>query len=119
MSDQEFEGAVNTATGTIDTAVHAKAERAKAVIGDVAEKLTAGISDAGDQASAAVSKLGDQAIGVYDRASVAAQKMGETIEPLVKERPYAALGIAAFVGAVAGLLLAGRGPKVIYVRPPH
>ncbi len=119
MSDQEFEGAVNTATGTIDTAVHAKAAKANAVIGDVAEKLTAGISDVGDQASAAVSRLGDQAIGAYDRASLTAQKMGETIEPFVQDRPYAALGIAAFVGAVAGLLLAGRGPKVIYIRSPH
>ncbi|MGH6910679.1 MAG: hypothetical protein ACREEG_10875 [Phenylobacterium sp.] len=35
------------------------------------------------------------------------------------ERPYAALGATLAAGVVIGLLLNSRGPKIIYVKPPH
>ncbi len=141
MDNQDFESAVTSgvgvaeqtagqalgdgglqARGAADKAagrIHGEAGKAQAAVGDIADKAATLVSKAGDQASAAVARLGDRASEVFDRASASAQKVGDTVEPFVKERPYAALAIAAGAGLVLGLLMAGRGPKVIYVRPAH
>jgi ElaB/YqjD/DUF883 family membrane-anchored ribosome-binding protein len=41
------------------------------------------------------------------------------VDPFVRELAHAASGFGTAVGLLAGLLLAGRGPKVIYVKPPR
>jgi ElaB/YqjD/DUF883 family membrane-anchored ribosome-binding protein len=75
------------------------------------------VGQVADQAKAAVSKVTDQAKDVYARASDTAQSVRSQVEPFVEDRPYAALGVAAAVGLLVGLLLASRGPKIVYVRP--
>ena len=75
------------------------------------------VSKVADTAHEAISKTTDQVGQVVDRASGALQDVKGRVDPFVGERPYAALGIAAGLGLVVGLLLAGRGPKTIYVRP--
>jgi ElaB/YqjD/DUF883 family membrane-anchored ribosome-binding protein len=115
MNEQDIKGALN---GAADE-VQAKSGQAQAMINDVADKVTSGIAKAGDQASAAVNKFSDVAIDAYDRAYIRARKAGETVEPFVRERPYAALAISAALGLVIGLLTSSRGPKVVYVRPPN
>ena len=115
MIEHDIKGAMN---GVADE-VQSRSGQAQAMIDDVAETVTAGIAKAGDQASAAVNKLSDGAVDAYDRAYAGARKVGETVEPFVQDRPYAALAISAALGLVVGLLMTARGPKVVYVRPPH
>jgi ElaB/YqjD/DUF883 family membrane-anchored ribosome-binding protein len=87
------------------------------LIGQAANTASATVSKLSDRAATAAVSLSGQAKDAYEKASLKARKTAETVEPFVHQRPYAALGIAAVAGVVFGVLLAGRGPKVIYVRP--
>ena len=85
-------------------------------IDDTSNKVQTLIGKAADQASASVGKLSDQAKNVYGRAAQTTQKAKDVVDPFVQERPYVALGLAAGAGLLLGLLLSGRGSRVIYVR---
>ena len=50
---------------------------------------------------------------VYGGVSDLTRQVGKLIE----ERSYLSVGVAAAIGLLAGLLIAGRGPKIIYVKP--
>lgn len=88
-----------------------RAEAAKAKIGQLADNAAARV----DQASAAASELNSRAAAAYDRACASARRVQQRVDPLIHERPYAAMGVAACAGIFLGMLL-GRGPKVIYLR---
>lgn len=120
MGDEEYKAANSdlTGTGSFDKPAREGGEETRRVIEGIADKVSEHVAAAGDQASAAVEKVADGASSAYERAASGAHKAADTIEPLVQERPYAALGIAAGIGIVLGLLIAGRGPKVVYVRAP-
>ena len=75
------------------------------------------LSKVADQAKGAASMVSEKATDAYGRAADRVQSVRDQVDPFVAEKPYAALGIAAAVGLLTGLLFAGRGPKVVYVRP--
>lgn len=75
------------------------------------------ISKASDIAHDAVSNVAGRAGQAYGRASDAVETARSRVDPFVREKPYAALGLAAGAGLVLGLLLAGTSVKTIYVRP--
>ena len=91
---KQLKGAVTKGTAKVRDVVQTAAERV------------------GDNAAVAV----DRGRDVLDRASAGVQQMKDRVDPFVTERPYAALGVGVVVGTVIGLLLAGRRPKVIYVK---
>ena len=96
---------------TVGGGRRSRAEAAKAKIGQLADNAAARV----DQASAAASELNSRAAAAYDRACASARRVQQRVDPLIHERPYAAIGIAACAGIFLGMLL-GRGPKVIYLR---
>jgi len=108
-------GAADKATGTIQSA----AGKVQDAIDEGAETASDKVSEIADRASEFVSKAGERVQDVYSRAAEQAQGVADTIDPFVQERPYAALAIAAGIGVVVGLLMAGRGPKIIYVDGGH
>ena len=113
----KVEATVGQAVGSDDLQVKGASTRlegqAQKVIGGVQD----GVNQAAEGAKAAISKAGEQARDLYGQAQQRVQGVTETIDPFVKEQPYAALGIAVAAGLVLGLLLAGRGPRVVYVKP--
>ena len=128
MNENTTEGAIRNGAGKIEDKVgevgggddlrargtSAKIEgQAQRVIGTAQEA----VNQAAEGAKAAVSKAGDQARDIYGQAQERLQGVTDTVDPFVREQPYAALGIAAAAGVVVGLLLAGRGPRVVYVKP--
>ncbi len=128
MSENTIEGAAKTGVGGIENELgkavgsddlQAKGAatqlegRAQKVIGTAQDA----INQAAEGAKAAVSKAGEQARGLYGQAQQRVHDASETIDPFVREKPYAALAAAAGAGFVLGLLLAGRGPRVVYVKP--
>ena len=125
MDDNQYTGAIHADTGAAETAadrLQAKTrsrEAGQAAMGDLVHKVTDGIAKIGDQASGAVTKLADQASSAYDRAASGVQRAGDRIEPSIQQRPFAALGIAAGVGLILGLLAAGRRPKGVFPGGPH
>jgi ElaB/YqjD/DUF883 family membrane-anchored ribosome-binding protein len=97
-----------------DVAGHSEG-RAKRTVGKLKDKA----ADVGQQVSAAAATATDRAMEAYAGAADRFDKVAGRVDPFVREKPYVALGAAAIAGLLAGLLLAGRGPKVIYVKPPH
>ena len=107
MSEYE----ANRASGKIQDA----SDKAQDAIDESAAAAVDKVSDLADRASALVAEVGVRAKDGYSRAAARAQEAADIVDPFVQERPYAALAIAAGIGVVVGLLIAGRGPKVIYV----
>jgi ElaB/YqjD/DUF883 family membrane-anchored ribosome-binding protein len=83
------------------------------MVGEAQSKL----ADAADKLVASAAKVSEQAREAYANVYDRVQKTADQVTPLVREQPYAALGVAALAGLFLGLLYAGRGPKIIYVRP--
>src|SRR5664279_3091073 len=106
MSDYQTDGASRTLRDASDKVQDAIDESAVETVNKV--------SDLADRASELVSKVSERPQDAYSRTAERAQGVADTIDPFVQERPYAALAIAAGIGVVVGLLMAGRGPKIIY-----
>jgi ElaB/YqjD/DUF883 family membrane-anchored ribosome-binding protein len=128
MNPEKLEGKVNNGVGKAEEAVgevvgdpglqvRGEARQfegaAEEAAGSAKEKLT----EAAKQARAAVADAADKASDAYQTLRVQAQSVADTVDPFVKERPYAAVAVAALAGVILGALLFTGGPKVIYVKP--
>jgi uncharacterized protein YjbJ (UPF0337 family) len=94
---RQFEGSVQEGVGAAKERVKGTAKKAREVV-----------------ASAT-----DQAQDAYQTVKTQAKSVADTVDPFVRRRPYAALGVAMLGGFVLGALLRGGGPKVIYVKTPR
>jgi ElaB/YqjD/DUF883 family membrane-anchored ribosome-binding protein len=88
--------------------------RAKRTVGKMKDKA----AEVGQQVSAAAATAADRARDAYAGAAERFDRVAGRVDPFVREKPYAALGLGAAAGLLVGLWLAGRGPKVIYLKPP-
>ncbi len=77
------------------------------------------IADAADTVSATAAKVGERARETYADVTIRVQRVADQVDPFVKAQPYAALAVAALGGLMLGLLYAGRGPKIVYIKPRH
>jgi uncharacterized protein YjbJ (UPF0337 family) len=124
MNENTIEGAAKVAEGKLESAIGAALDddaleargaglqaggQVQRAVGAVQERL----GDAVDKSAAAVS----QARAAYERVTDSARDIGDRVDPFVHNRPYAALGLCAAAFLVIGLLIAGRGPRIIYVKP--
>lgn len=75
------------------------------------------IGEAAGYVSEAAKKASAQAKDLYGEVTGRARKVAQTVDPYVKGKPYATMGLAVVTGLTLGLIMAGRGPKVIYVEP--
>ena len=128
MDENGFEGAVKNGLGKVervagdalDNPGMAARGAAKQVEGNAqaaAGKAQEALNDAAEKIGALIAKLRDQANDIYGQAQERAHKVADQVDPYVHEKPYQAAGVALAVGLLAGLLIAGRGPKVIVVKP--
>ncbi len=115
MSEYGTEGVDMTGLGEAQTSVGRG--KAKATAQQAASKVQAGIDRVAGRISEGVSKAADCTVAVYDRTATRARKAVETVQPMVRERPFAAAGVALGLGVVIGMLMAARSPKVIYIKP--
>ncbi len=113
----KVEGAAGGALGDREMQAKGGAKQVEGRTQDAVGSAQQAVGKVADQARDAASRVADQAKDAYGRASDQAQAVRDAVDPFVKEQPYAALAIAAAGGLLVGLLLAGRGPKVVYVRP--
>ena len=104
-----FESAVGEALGDGEMRARGGARRVEGHVQEAAGSVQETLGDVADQARAAVAKASD----AYGRVSGAARDIAQRVE----DQPYAAVGVAAAIGLLVGLLIAGRGPKVVYVKP--
>lgn len=81
------------------------------------DQATQALSEAVGYVADAADRLIGQVKGAYDQAYGRAKQVAADVDPVIKEKPYTSLLAAAGVGLLIGLLVAGRGPKVIYIKP--
>lgn len=77
------------------------------------------IGEAAGHVSEAASRASAQVKDLYGEVTDRARKVAQTVDPYVKGKPYATMSLVAVAGLLLGLIMAGRGPKVIYVEPKH
>lgn len=128
MSSEELHDKVNNgigrlegaATGAVDDAAAQAKGEARAFSGRVdeaARRAKETVRTTARHARATASRAADQASDTYEMLRGNAQRLGATIDPMVKEQPYAALVAGVVIGLLAGALLFGGGAKVIYIKP--
>ena len=113
----KLEGKVGEAVGSDDLQARGAAMQVKGQTQKVLGVSQETVDKAADAVKSAASQAGEQARDIYDQAQERVRTLRETVDPFVQRRPYPALGIALLAGLVLGRLLAGRGPRVIYVKP--
>ena len=104
-----FESAAGDALGDDEMRARGDARRVEGHVQETAGSVQDALGDVADEARAAFAKASD----AYGRVSSAARDIAQKVE----EQPFAAVGVAAAIGLLVGLLIAGRGPKVVYVKP--
>jgi len=128
MSIENLEGKAKDGVGHAERAANAAiddgASKAKGEVREFAGKAQQAVDTAGEVAGRVAAKVRegmsratDQAADTYATLRGKAQDVAEKVDPFVKEKPYLTVGLAALAGVVAGVLMAGRGPKVIYIKP--
>ena len=111
------EGAAGDVLGDREMQAKGDARQVEGRAQDAIGSAQQAIGQVADQARDAASRVADQAQDAYGRVTDQVQTVKNTVDPFVREQPYAALAIAAVAGLLTGLLFAGRGSKVVYVRP--
>jgi ElaB/YqjD/DUF883 family membrane-anchored ribosome-binding protein len=81
-----------------------------------AGRLKEKAADLQETISEAAGTAGQRAKGVYAQAAGQYEIAAGQVDPFVRERPYTAIGLAAAAGLLAGLLWAGRGSNVVYLK---
>jgi ElaB/YqjD/DUF883 family membrane-anchored ribosome-binding protein len=109
----KFESAAGEALGDEEMHLRGMGRQVGGHVQEAAGVVKATLEEVAEQASAAFSMASD----AYRRVSQTAQGIARRVDPFVEQRPYVALCLAAAGGLFVGLLIAGRGPKVIYVKP--
>jgi ElaB/YqjD/DUF883 family membrane-anchored ribosome-binding protein len=128
MSSEELQSKVSNGIdqleSTTTSALDEGAAKAKAASGQFSGKVEQVVGRAKEtarstaqQAKAHASRAADQASDTYEMLRGNAQRLGATIDPMVKEQPYMALVAGVVIGLLAGALLFGGGAKVIYIKP--
>jgi len=113
-------------SSTFPSAANGAAKTASAARAKVEPKLKAVASTAHDAydslkdlAVEAVGETRARVKGIASQATGQLQHRYGDLEAWVQLKPARALGIAAGVGVVLGLLLRGRSSKTVYVRDPR
>jgi uncharacterized protein YjbJ (UPF0337 family) len=96
MTDDRIEGTVNNGAGKFEAGIGR-------ILGDSNTEISGKIREVSGKVQDAYGKAQDGARAAMDR-----------IDPFVTEKPYAALGIAAGVGLLLGLMMRER--KTVYIK---
>ena len=106
-------------TNTIDYEADQLARKVSDTAHSSSAKAQRRIGEAANYVGEAASRASAQAKELYGDVAARARRIAETVDPYVKDKPYATMGLVAVAGLLFGLLVAGHGPKVIYVEPKH
>ena len=128
MNANEFEGATDKDVGAAqafagralddpDMELEGDMRRMEGGVQEIIGQVQDAIADAADTVSATAAKVGERARETYADVTIRVQRVADQVDPFVKAKPYAALGLAALGGLMLGLIYGGRGPKIVYIKP--
>lgn len=115
-AETQIHGQAQEAVGATQTAAAKVADQAKAMAGTIADQAKDTYSKVTDQAKETYGKVTDQAKDTYGKVADQAKDVYTKVDPMVRQQPYAALGVAAVAGFIAGMLMNAGGSKVIYIK---
>jgi ElaB/YqjD/DUF883 family membrane-anchored ribosome-binding protein len=104
-------------TNTIDYETDDLARKVSDTARSTSSQAQRKIGEAANSISHAAMKASHQAKDLYGEVAGTARQVARHVDPYVKGKPYATMGIVAVTSLLLGLIMAGRGPKVIYVEP--
>lgn len=108
MSESEFNGLKQASPAAPTPGVGTKAAaKTRAAIDTTADRLRSGVEIIADKAQKTAERTADKVHDVRGK-----------LDPVIAQRPYAAIGAGVALGLVLGLVLAPR-PRVIYVKPRY
>jgi ElaB/YqjD/DUF883 family membrane-anchored ribosome-binding protein len=110
------ESLAGEALGDADLQGRGDALRVEGRLQDAVGAVHEAVDKAAGRVKVAASAIHKEASEVYGRVTRTAEDVAARVDPFVAQQPYAALGLAVASGFLAGLLLASRGPRVIYVK---
>ncbi|MBA3812251.1 MAG: CsbD family protein [Caulobacteraceae bacterium] len=124
MNENKFEGGAKKEAGKLeslagealgDPGLEAEGDglRFEGELQDAAGSIQQSVGEMADRVKEALAKTRD----AYRRMSQAAQDAADKVDPFVREQPFTALCLAAAAGLLVGLLMAGRGSKIVYLKP--
>jgi ElaB/YqjD/DUF883 family membrane-anchored ribosome-binding protein len=85
-------------------------------VGRVQDAYGGATGDLGVQAKGKLNEAAGVAQRIYGDTVDQARELANTASDFVAERPYAAMGVAALLGLVVGLLLGSAGGRTVYLR---
>jgi ElaB/YqjD/DUF883 family membrane-anchored ribosome-binding protein len=102
-------------TNTIDYEADHLARKASETARSTSSLAQRKIGEAANYVSHAAVRASSQAKDLYSEVTGKARRVVQRVDPYVKGKPYAAMGMVAVAGLLVGLIMAGRGPRVIYI----
>jgi len=88
----------------------------KSGFGKAESRLGGLFGDSGAQARGSATEAQGTVQEIYGRAVEHAGKVGDDLQSRIRSQPYAALGVAAGLALIVGLMMGRGGTKVVYVR---
>ena len=121
MNENQIMGAAKVAGGNFEQVVGDVLDNSKMRLGGRVREGVGHAQEAAGSAQAIVGQTMDQVVAAastagnaYGSVSDAARDLARTI----REKPRLSVLVAGAAGLLFGLLVAGRGPKIVYVKPP-
>lgn len=120
MNENRSEGAAKVVLGKFESAVGEAVDDPKLRLKGAGRQAGGRVQEAAGAAQETFGLLGDHARDVAATVSDAYGRVSDVaaeIDPFIREKPYLAVAFGIAAGLLAGLLIAGRRPKVVYVKP--
>jgi ElaB/YqjD/DUF883 family membrane-anchored ribosome-binding protein len=113
----QLESAASSALDDASARAKGEARQFSGKVDRAVGRAKARVKSTARRAQATASTAADQAAETYQMLRGNAQRLADTVDPMVKEQPYLALVAGVVIGLLAGALLFGGGAKVIYIKP--
>lgn len=120
MNENQSDGAAKVALGEFESAVGEAVGDDRMQASGIVRQVSGHAQEAVGTVQDVLGKVAGQAKAAASTASEAYGRVSDTARDIsrrVEEQPFLSLAFAAGVGLLVGLLIAGRGPKIVYVKP--
>ena len=121
MNENQIKGAAKVAGGKFEKVAGDALDNSEMRLGG---RVREGVGHAQEAAGSAQAVLGQAVDHVVAAASTAGNAYGSIsdaardVARTLREKPRLSLLVAGATGLLLGLLVAGRGPKIVYDKPP-
>ena len=120
MNDTRVKGAAKVVAGRFESAAGDVLDNTEMRVGGRVREAAGHVQEVAGSARDLLEQTVEQAVSA---ASTAGKAYGGVVDSAhgiartIEQRPRLSVGLAGAVGLLVGMLIAGRGPKIVYVKP--